>query len=388
MNKIAIKDLVPGTFFTAPVYLFKNYILAAPTVPITDTIIARLKKWDYQYIYTDGKQIVNQSAEKKPEAQALKIDDKIKSYFTKADSEQLEKIETAVKFYYSFLDFTRGVINFYKDHDTINFEEINEEIGKALHMVQENGQAMLLFSEFDYPLDNYLIKHSANVTLLALAIGGLLRLKPEHLQALGTAAFLHDIGMIKIPETIYSGKRQLTYHEREIVQSHCILGYNLLKGLNAPEIIARAALEHHERLDGSGYPKNLREQKISPLARIIAVACSFEAATSDRPFKEAIDGHKALIDIINYNRQKYDINVIRALIRSISFFPLGTIVQLSNHMTGVVVKVNPNYPDMPLVKLLFDEEHRPVAEHQVIQTSAKEGVKVISTLTKKELAAL
>jgi putative nucleotidyltransferase with HDIG domain len=388
MKKFTVNDLVPGTFFTAPVYLFKNYILAAPTVPMTDALIGRLKKWDYPYVYSDGNPLFKQSGGKRPEERNLKIDEKIKSYFADLEGEQLQKIEAAINFYYSFLDFTSGVINFYIKHDSIDLEEIHEYVQQALRLVQDSCHAILLFSEYDYPLENYLIKHSANVTLLSLAIGKLLRLKPEQLIALGTAALLHDIGMTKIPQKIYLGKGQLTYHEREIIQSHCIFGYNVLKGINAPETIARAALEHHERLDGSGYPKNLKEPKISPLAKIIAVACSFEAATSERPYKEAIDGHKALIDIINYNRQKYDINVLKALVRAISFFPLGTIVLLSNRMTGVVVKVNPNFPDMPLVKILFDAEHQPVIQHKVLQTSAQEGIKVIKSLTKRELAAL
>jgi putative nucleotidyltransferase with HDIG domain len=319
MKKISIAELMPDTFFTSPVFLFKNYMVIAPNIPVSKVLINRLKKWGYQFIYSQGDAIYQPPPIKQQASGDLKLSDKIKNYFTNAGTGQLKKIESAIGYYFNFLKFTREVFHFFKNHNTINLHEVNEHIQQTIHMLNEHRDALLLFSEYDYPVDNYLTKHSANVTLLALAVGNLLRYNPAQLLNIGVAAFLHDIGMIRIPEKIYLKAGQLNYHEREIIQTHCITGYNILKALNVPEIIARAALEHHERLDGSGYPKNVRETKMSTIGRIIAVTCSFEAAISTRPHKPAVTSQQAILDIATRNRQKYDLNIIKALVRSVPF---------------------------------------------------------------------
>jgi len=186
---------------------------------------------------------------------------------------------------------------------------------------------------------------------------------------LGIAAILHDIGMLRLPKSLYLNDKKLGQNEKKSIMAHTIIGYKSLKALAVHDNIALGALEHHERMNGTGYPRRLKAGQISSYARIIAVACSFDGITADRPFKESLDGHKGIVDLIKNNNNRYDDRVLKALVYAISLFPIGTYVLLSNNAIAVVVKTNPNNPKCPIVKVIIDKNGKQLTESVLIQTS-------------------
>ena len=145
--------------------------------------------------------------------------------------------------------------------------------------------------------------------------------------------------------------------------AHTLLGYRILKGFSAPENVALAALEHHERIDGSGYPRGLSAPKITDYALIIAVACSYDAMVSRRPFQPGtLDGHATIMDLAQKNRKQYDEKVLKALVYTLSVYPVGTAVLLSNNSKGIVVKTDPAKPRCPSVQVLLDPDGKKLAE--------------------------
>jgi HD-GYP domain-containing protein (c-di-GMP phosphodiesterase class II) len=176
--------------------------------------------------------------------------------------------------------------------------------------------------------------------------------------------------------------RPLTVQERKAILSHPILSYNILKAADFPLNICVAVLEHHERENGEGYPQKLTAERISLYAKIIAVACSYEALTAPRPYKDAKNGYAGMIDLLKNVGKQYDDTVVRALVYSLSIYPIGLYVLLSNGKRGQVVDVNPENPRFPVVQILG--EQTPDGKNKVIETS-QEGVHVLRPLVKEEI---
>jgi HD-GYP domain-containing protein (c-di-GMP phosphodiesterase class II) len=160
------------------------------------------------------------------------------------------------------------------------------------------------------------------------------------------------------------------------------LSFNLLKSFDFPLVISLAALEHHERENGSGYPQKLTSEKISFYAKIIAVACSYEALSSQRPHKEAKDGHTGMLELLKNERKQYDDTVVRALVFSLSIYPIGLYVLLSSGKKGQVVDVNPENPRYPIVQVFG--ELTPDGKNKTLETSPS-GLSIVRPLTREEI---
>jgi HD-GYP domain-containing protein (c-di-GMP phosphodiesterase class II) len=232
------------------------------------------------------------------------------------------------------------------------------------------------------PNDNYLASHAVKSTIIAIIIGSYLKLPSHRLIELGVAAALHEVGMIKLPPQIYLSKRALQPQERKAILTHPVLSYNLLKSFDFPVTITVAALEHHERENASGYPQRLTGDKISLYAKIIAVACSYEALSSQRPHKEAKDGYTSMLELLKNDGKQYDETVVRALVYSISIYPIGLYVLLSSGRKGQVVDVNPENPRYPIVQVFG--ELTPNGKNKTIETS-QDGLNIVRPLTKEEI---
>jgi HD-GYP domain-containing protein (c-di-GMP phosphodiesterase class II) len=195
--------------------------------------------------------------------------------------------------------------------------------------------------------------------------------------------------MYKLPVELRRSARSLSPEERKAMMAHTVLGYRILKGLSAPENVALAALEHHERIDGSGYPRGLAAPKITDHALIIGVVCSYDAMVSRRPFRSGVlDGHATIKDLAQKNRKQYDEKILKALVYTLSVFPVGTAVRLSNGTRGIVVRTDPAKPRCPTVRVLLDAENRPVTPAQLVQVSDTDGITIAGVVAPEEARQL
>lgn len=170
--------------------------------------------------------------------------------------------------------------------------------------------------------DPYTAGHEHRVAELASAIGLRMGLPAQSIEGLRVIGHLHDLGKISIPAEILSKPTRLSAIEMELVQSHPEVGYEILKGLEFPWPVAQAVLQHHERLDGSGYPNQLQGDAISLEARIIAVADTVEAMSTHRPYRPARGLAAALAEITSHRGQLYDPAVVDACVAVLKDNPL------------------------------------------------------------------
>lgn len=277
MNSFIVKDIPVGSFFSKAVFLGGNeFILAAPEMPFSKELVKALMEWEFREVYSEGIPRQEYYSEDADGGELEAIDTASLS-----DSDQIKRAED---FYNSFTAYTESLFTKIAMNNEITFKEVAEKIKGVCEIIREDRRFLLRVQKKEGPEtgQNYLSAHAVNSTITSIIIGNYLKLPNHRLIELGVAALLHEIGMIKLPPQIYLNKRPLSPQEKKAILTHPVLSYNTLKTFDFPLTICVAVLEHHERENGEGYPQKLTGDKISLYAKIIAVACSYEAVSPDR----------------------------------------------------------------------------------------------------------
>ena len=383
MSEFVLKDIPLNSFFTKTVYLDDGFVIAAPEMPFSKDLSVLLQKWSYSAVKSEGeprKEYTRDSSE--DEASSSGGDDSsLKEIALQSDSDKLEKAE---EFYKNFLFFVENLFVRANVSDELDYKVVTEKIKDMVEYIKEDRRFLMrtLKNIEPAPDKNYLASHSVRSTILAIIIGTYLKLPNHRLMELGVAALLHEVGMLKLPSQIYLSVKPLSAHEQKAILTHPILGYSLLKKFDFPLAICLAALEHHERENGTGYPRHLQTDKISLYSKIIAVACSYEALSSKRPHKEAKDGYTGMLELLKNDGKQYDDTIVRALVLSLSIYPIGLYVLLSNGKKGQVVDVNPENPRFPIVQVFG--EFTPDGKIKMMQTKPNE-LTIVRPLNRSEI---
>ncbi len=203
--------------------------------------------------------------------------------------------------------------------------------------------------------DNYTYVHCVDTGIMSIFLGCSLGLKLEELTELGIGAILHDIGKTKISNEIINKRAHLNEAEFEEIKKHTIYGYRALKeaGIDNKNILS-AVLQHHERIDGKGYPLGLNGDKISKYAKIISVCDVFTALSANRSYRERFNPNEAYEYIISNINVMFDSEIVEKFKENFYIYPLGCCVKLSNGIEGYVIKQNKCFPDRPIIRVKYD----------------------------------
>jgi HD-GYP domain-containing protein (c-di-GMP phosphodiesterase class II) len=370
VKSYAIDSIKPDMFFSKSVYLDKQFILLTPEMQVPMDMIKALTDWGFKEVLSEGESRTEYIPENVNTTEGLSTNNS-------------SKIKEAEAFYLSFQTYVEELFTLAAINNEIDFNLVVKKVQEVLDVIRENRLFLLrILTNFEQTDQNYLASHAVKSTIIAIIIGTYLKLPVHRLIELGTATVVHEIGMIKLPPQVYLSKRALLPQEKKAILTHPILGYNFLKASNFPLTISLAVLEHHERENGSGYPQRLTSDKISFYAKIIAVACSYDALTTDRPHKEGKDGFAGMLDLLKNEGKRYDDTIVRALVFSLSIYPIGLYVLLSNNRKGQVIDVNPDNPRLPIVQIFG--ELTPDGKNVTVETSPT-GISIIRPLTREEV---
>lgn len=190
--------------------------------------------------------------------------------------------------------------------------------------------------------DEYTFKHSVDVATMAMIIGKQHGLPEKDVYELGIAGLLHDIGKTKIPNEVLNKAGKLTDEEFSLMKQHALFGYKILKDKGAiSDGVLMGVLQHHEKLNGRGYPLGVPEEKINDYAKIISTADIYDALVTERPYKKAFSPRDA-VEMIMAMTDELDIHVMQSFLDSVILYPVGSTVQLSNGEKARVVENNRN----------------------------------------------
>lgn len=191
-----------------------------------------------------------------------------------------------------------------------------DELKKSYHRIKATLDGIIkTLANIVEEQDRYTSGHQKRVAIMATAIAKELGMDEGKVEAINTAALIHDIGKIGVPASILTKPGKLTDIEFQMVKTHTERGYEILKEIEFPYPIAKIVIQHHERLDGSGYPYGLRDKDILLEARVIAVADVMEAMISHRPYRPALIVDKAIKEITSGKNKLYDSTVVDACIK-------------------------------------------------------------------------
>ena len=201
--------------------------------------------------------------------------------------------------------------------------------------------------------DDVTYVHGLNVALLSNMIGKLVfpKISEKDLEVLTLAGLLHDIGKMMIPDEVLQKNGHLTISEFNLIKTHVLHGNNILKNMNLDPRIAEVAMRHHERCDGSGYPGGYTQNQMSPFAKIVAIADTYDAMTSDRVYRKAICPFEVIHMFEREGLVKYEVEYLLPFLSVAVQAYLNTEVQLSTDEIGKVVMVNVDELSKPVVKV-------------------------------------
>ena len=240
---------------------------------------------------------------------------------------------------------------FVKRQGALKDEKLLEDIHTVFeeHSTGLGIMAMMLNIQ---EIDTSTYKHSVNVAIIARVCGGWLGITDKtELDVLTMCGLYHDIGKSLVPQKILTKKGPLTAEEYGRMAEHPILGYNLLSDSEIDRRIKLAALQHHERNDGSGYPYGLTKDFISPFAKIVAITDVYDAMTADRCYRAGICPFEVIAQFERQDKSKYDQNILQVFLKNIAESYIGTGVLLSDNSRGIITMINNKALSSPLVKL-------------------------------------
>ncbi|MDO4753966.1 MAG: HD-GYP domain-containing protein [Bacillota bacterium] len=246
---------------------------------------------------------------------------------------------------------TRQIFDHIKDSGELDLQGMKTHLVSTLPDMVRNNDVLMRLNQLQRT-DDYTFEHSMRVSILATMIGKWLGFSQTEMLELSEAGMLYDIGKLSIPEEILKKPGALTAEEWDVVRRHPQNGYSILLGTKGvSQNVKYAALHHHERMDGSGYPLRLRSKQIHDFAKIIMVCDVFDALTNDRPYKNKISEMLAL-DYLMWNSDKlFDPEVVFIFKEGISAFFISKQCRLSNGKTGKIVYPNKGFPTRPIVQV-------------------------------------
>lgn len=203
--------------------------------------------------------------------------------------------------------------------------------------------------------DNYLFSHVTNVAILAMIIGKEMKLSEVEQKELGLAALLHDFGMTRISNSIYDKSQPLSPDEWMEIKRHPDYSMELLKQSGGfSEAVLRGVYEHHERIDGSGYPKGIKGQDICLFGKIVAVADVYDACISPRKHRKRMTPYDALKNLLG-QPHLFDIQILKSFVSCMAIYPIGSFVKLNTGQTAKVIGINHGAPFRPEIRIYLDQ---------------------------------
>lgn len=370
MRRISIESLKSGMKLSLPIRDENDNILLNRDIELTARYIDRLKDLGFQAVYISDPDLADvfiedmisdgtrHNAVRHLKGSYQQIGKIIRGF----RSESVEKILKNLKSKESKREFgASGIYN-----NTVRVvEDIIEEVVSCAAL---NGFSSLKTH------DNYTYNHSIDVTIISLMIGKKAGLNVRRLQELAIGCLLHDVGKVFIPRGILNKPGKLTQEEFELIISHPELGYELLRE-SVPIMPTQVAYQHHERQDGSGYPRGLigfntisrnsSNTQLSLYGEIAAVADVYNALSSDRPYRKAVL-HDRVIDLIKDSAYSHlNAEVVKGFLSIIPRYPVGSNFEITSGQRlgykGVIVSLNEESLDAPGIRLLFDSTGKRIA---------------------------
>ena len=357
MKEYQTKDLLPGMVTAIPVRTKRGQLIINPNVELTRTLISRLEFYGIASVQiTENKQVATPMETPKDPAY-FPAKSPVSAPSPVSDASYSQKLKSSPEFQRFQVDFTlrsqdlKNCFDAYlSDGGTVNKEEL---LSNTISLVSPKQTTLDVFDMLHNmrQVNDSTYAHSLNVAIISRIIGKWLHFSNEELDTLTLAGLLHDIGKTKIPDEVLNKDGKLTDEEFQMIRNHPKYGYDILKSQPLNSHIKKAALMHHERCDGSGYPMGLTMEEIDDYALIIAIADVYDAMTAARSYRAPLCPFEVIAEFEKDGLQKYKPKYILTFLENIANAYQNNRVMLSDGTSARIVLLNHRRLSKPLVQL-------------------------------------
>lgn len=298
-----------------------------------------------------------------------------------------EKVARAQWIHAAAINTISAVMKDVKLGRNINQKAIRVTVDNIMSSVVRDHSAMLCLGMMRSK-DNYLMEHSVNVSVIISLFAKYLGYDEETIHQVATGALLHDIGKIVTPAHVLHKPGKLDEVEFSIMRAHAARGRDILQAAGFDEITINMAGQHHERVDGNGYPDNLAADELSEHGKMLAIVDVYDALTADRCYHNRLTPHEALRKMLTMSGMHFDATLLQRFIKSIGVYPIGAVLLLSDGKVGMVVANSKTKPLAPVVRVFFDQRRHRYIDQQDIDFAAviSKSPRIVENLDPRSLA--
>jgi HD-GYP domain-containing protein (c-di-GMP phosphodiesterase class II) len=375
-KRIALDQIKAGSRFSEDVFIDDKNLLVPAKVVVKQKDLDSLKRWGVAYVLTEGG-LVDEAASA-PEVPAAKA--KPQGF---AGSRELY-----VR-YIELVDRLSQLFDKIKKSEAIESKAVDQISQGVLALVRDERDSAISAILGSQAKGTDLAHAGVNTAILSSVIGTTLKLPQYKLSYLASGALLHDSGMLRIPDSIVKKTGGLSEDEAQKIRAHPLLSYRIItKELMYPDDVGLIGLQHHERWDAEGYPRKTGSEDIDVLARIVSVADAFEAMVSVKPYRNSMIGYAAMKALLSDNSRRFDPDIIKAFIKSMGIYPIGSTVLLNNAAIAKVIETHPDAPLRPKLRTIVDEfgKRYEADEGDLVDLVAEKTLFIARALDPKELA--
>jgi len=354
-KKYSLDRILPGARFTADAFSDGDILFAPAGVAIRAKDIEGLKRWGISAVFSEGQ--LEEPKENRPEAASGETGSEPGAAADSARSSLTAFADHALYASYTdMIDRLKSLMDRISANERVEAKNV-DQLSQDLVQLVRDKEAAVVSAILSADVKGYdLARAGVNCAILSVVVGQTMKLPPHRLVHLASGALLHDVGMLRVPEEIIKKKGALNPEEAQKMRAHPLLSYRIvIKELQYPDDVGLVGLQHHERWDGDGYPRKTANQEIDLLARIVSVADAFEAMVSQKPYRNSMIGYAAMKNLLSDNSRRFDPDVLKAFVRSMGIYPIGSIVVLNNAAVAKVVDTHANAPLRPRLRIIVDE---------------------------------
>ncbi|WP_280769016.1 HD-GYP domain-containing protein [Salipaludibacillus daqingensis] len=360
MRLVSTHSLQSGEKIGKPITNDQGQILVQEGVNLTTRMINRLKILNITFIYIEDEE-----------------SEGIEPTSTLHDQTKTEAIQDIKQAFGSLGEESSLSKSFILDRLGRNFKKTVKNI---LMDVRESDETISLLSD-TIGHDRYTFYHSLNVAIYSIAMARELKFSEEEQLTVGVGALLHDIGKTEISSKILQKADKLTPEEMTEVKKHPEIGFDILrKCFELSTVSAHCAFQHHERIDGNGYPRGIKGNDIHPYAKIIAIADVFGAVTSNRVYSKAILPHEGMELMFAGAGTQFDLKMIQAFRKTVAIYPVGLTVILNDGRKALVVQQHKLNSERPVVRII-EENNEKVSRPYYVDLNKQLTVTIVDTET-------
>lgn len=331
MRAIDIDKIQPGMMLGKTIHTADGRVLLKEGTALTDRYLKALRDMQFGFLYV-----------KDPRVPDLDVPELI------PDELRQEAIAIVRESFTSLKEGKKGL-----------------NLGPVMQVAESIVEALLSNDDLTIQLadlrshDTYTFAHSVNVCVIGTILGHNLGLDPSKLRDLATGLMLHDVGKTAVPQEILNKPGKLTEAEFEKMREHARAGFDSLREFSSLSAHAKIViLQHHEKFDGTGYPKGLKGNDIHIHGQIGAIADVYDALTSDRVYRKRFMPHEAIEFLLGQADSHFSLDLVTAFVASVAPYPPGTLLKLSTGEIGIVTEVDMGIASRPTVKIIQDTDGR------------------------------